>query len=665
MVLAIGCSYFLMLLFWVIQQQVLNSGAITFQFEDSMRHVLFAFFVCLFIASCGSKLDIDSSATETIDTAAPSPTEAVAEQKLETEKLNKWFEVKYEEELMMSPLWLTYQGRKERYGEIDDVSEAAQLAQIEWKGKTVAEMKSTFDYVKLTDDGKLSFDLWVHQYETAESGKPFMRRGYVFHQMDGIHTFFPILMMSFHQVETEQDMKDYVSRLSGIGAAMTEYLEQTKLAAGEGVRAPRFAYEIVVKESQVIITGAPFDDTDEDSSLWADAKAKAAVLVEAETITEQQSKTLLAKARTALVNDFAPAYQNLIAFMNDDIENTSEQAQGVHALPDGAAYYDYLLKTNTTTDMTAGEIHELGLAEVKRIRGEMEAIKEKDGFTGTLQEYFVYIRDSKDDQRFYFPNTDEGRQAYIDDATAAIENIKKELPNYFGILPKADLVVKRVESFREQDGAPQHYASGTPDGSRPGVYYAHLSDMTAMPKNELEVIAYHEALPGHHMQISIAQELQGIPAFRTHAGNTAYIEGWALYSEALAKEMPNTFTTLSSDFGRLSSEMWRAIRLVVDTGMHDKQWTQQEAVDFFSANSPSALETIETEIRRYLVIPGQATAYKIGMIDIQRLRKMAQDELGDRFDIKVFHDTILGGGALPLSMLERQVKSWISQTKAS
>ena len=224
-------------------------------------------------------------------------------------------------------------------------------------------------------------------------------------------------------------------------------------------------------------------------------------------------------------------------------------------------------------------------------------------------------------------------------------------------------MVKRVEAFREQDGAPQHYFSGTPDGSQPGIYYAHLSDMKAMPKNELEVIAYHEGLPGHHMQISIAQELEGIPTFRTQAGSTAYSEGWALYTEALAKEMPNTFVTLGSDFGRLGSEIWRAIRLVVDTGMHHKKWSQQQAIDFFAENSPAPLTTIKTEIRRYLVIPGQATAYKIGMIDIQRLRKLSQDELGDKFDIRAFHDTVLGGGALPLSMLERQVKSWIAQTK--
>jgi uncharacterized protein (DUF885 family) len=619
-----------------------------------MRRLALLFIVCFVITSCASQLSTDMTVTKE---------PAVAELS-ESAKLNVWFDKKYEAQLMSSPLALTFQGRKERYAEIDDMSEAAQLEQLRRKGESVKEMKAMFSFSELTDEAKLSYDLWEHQYESMLAGKPFMRSGYVFHQMNGTHSFFPTLMMNYHRVTTEQDMQDYVSRLSAIGEAMNELTGQAKLAAEEGVRPPRFAYETVMKESQSIISGIPFDGSDKDSTLWADAKTKTATLVEAGTITQQQGDAILDAARAALVNHFAPGYQNLITFMSNDISNTSETAMGVHALPDGAAYYEYRLKSITTTNMTAEDIHQLGLSEVKRIRGEMEAIKERDGFTGSLQDYFAMIRDSKDDEKYYYDNTDEGRQAYIDDATAAIENLKAVLPDFFGILPKADLVVKRVEAFREQDGAPQHYFSGTPDGSQPGIYYAHLSDMKAMPKNELEVIAYHEGLPGHHMQISIAQELEGIPKFRTQAGSTAYSEGWALYTEALAKEMPNTYVTLGSEFGRLGSEIWRAIRLVVDTGMHHKKWSQQKAIDFFAENSPAPMQTIETEIRRYLVIPGQATAYKIGMIDIQRLRKLSQDELGDKFDIRAFHDTVLGGGALPLSMLERQVKNWIADTKS-
>jgi len=224
-------------------------------------------------------------------------------------------------------------------------------------------------------------------------------------------------------------------------------------------------------------------------------------------------------------------------------------------------------------------------------------------------------------------------------------------------------VVKRVEAYREQDGAAQHYRPGTPDGSRPGTYYAHLSDMKAMPKNQLEVIAYHEGNPGHHMQVSIAQELEGIPTFRTQFWLSAYGEGWALYSELLAKEM-GAYEDPYSDFGRLTTEMWRAIRLVVDTGLHSKGWTEEEAIQYFADNSPEPIASITAEVRRYIVWPGQATSYKVGMIKILELRAAAKEALGEKFDIRGFHDVVLGGGAMPLSLLERRVETWVEQQKA-
>ncbi len=618
-----------------------------------MRFTLILLLSATLISACGH---------HNSDTARDSNAPATAKATLgtETEKLNAWFEEQYEVELMQSPISLTFQGRKERYAEVDDLSEATEAKNLEWKRKSVEKMKAKFDYDKLDDNAKLSYDLWEYQYTIAAEGEKFKRSEYVFEQMNGTHSFFPTFLMNFHKVESVEDMQAYVTRISGFGRAMNQLIERAKLSAAQGVRPPRFAYEIVIKETEEIITGAEYGNSDEDSTLMKDVKGKLAALTESGKLEKTQSDALLAKATSALVDDFGAAYKNLIVFLNDDLKNTSEMAKGVSSLPNGEAYYSHLLKVQTTTDMSADEIHALGLSEVKRLRSEMEQLKTKTGFEGSLPEFFGYIRDSKDNEKFYFTNTDEGRQGYIDDATNAINNIKAQLPNYFGILPKAELVVKRVESFREQDGAPQHYYPGTPDGSRPGIYYAHLSDMKAMPKNELEVIAYHEGLPGHHMQISIAQELTGVPTFRTQAGFTAYAEGWALYSEALAKEMPGTFSDIHSDFGRLGSEIWRAIRLVVDTGMHHKGWSQQQAIDYFSANSPAPLTTIEAEIRRYLVIPGQATSYKIGMLDIQRLRKLSEDQLGDKFDIRGFHDTVLDGGALPMSMLERKVKAWIA-----
>jgi uncharacterized protein (DUF885 family) len=624
-----------------------------------MRQQLLTLLLLLSLAACGDQ----KQATQ--KDVAPTPlaqTEEVTSQS-ETARLNAWFEVKYEEELMMSPISLTFQGRKERYGEIDDMSEGAEDKQLEWKRQTVAQMKSSFDYQALTDDAKLSYDLWEYQYDQALASTNFRRNHYVFTQMQGVHTFLPTLMMSFHKVDSLSDMVAFNSRLNELGRALDQLVERAKLGVEAGVRPPRFSYEIVIKQAGDVISGKPFDDSQTDSSLWANAQEKVAALLKADTIDQVKADELLAQANATLVSNLQPAYQNLIAFMQSDIANSSADAKGASTLPNGAAYYAERLSNQTTTNISAEEVHQLGLSEVKRLRAEMEALMVKAGFDGSLQEYFAYIRDNKDSEEYYYPNTDAGRQGYIDDASAAIENIKAQLSDYFGILPKADLVVKRVEPFREQDGAPQHYFSSTPDGSRPGIYYAHLSDMSAMPKNELEVIAYHEGLPGHHMQIAIAQELEGVPTFRTQAGFGAYAEGWALYSEKLAKEMPSTFTTNNSDFGRLGSEIWRAIRLVVDSGMHHKGWSEQQAVDYFSSNSPAPLETIRTEVQRYLVWPGQATSYKVGMIDIQRLRKLAEDELGDKFDIRGFHDAVLDGGSLPLSMLDRKVKQWIAGQK--
>lgn len=621
-----------------------------------MRKTLIVCAIALALAAC------DRAASPEAGTAA-TPAVAVSQADIaaETERLNQWFEKKYEEQLRFSPLQLTFQGRKDLYDQLDDFSEKAQLDQIAWQKASVEEMEKTFDYAKLSDEGKFSYDLWKLQYENARDGAPFLSNGYAFDQMNGAQSFLPTILISFHKVDEESDYVAYVARLKETARGFDQLLERARKSAGQGIRPPKFAYEGVIDQSRKVITGAPFS-AGKDSAIWADAQAKLDALVKAGKITAERAAALKEETRAALLEQLKPAYERIIAWCEEDTPNALENASGVGVTqPNGKAYYEYQLRQMTTTGMTAEEIHALGLKEVARIRGEMTALKDKVGFKGDLNAFFEFI--DKDPQ-FVFPNTDAGRQAYIDEATLRIDNIKKELPNYFGLLPKADLVVKRVEAFREQDGAAQHYFPGTPDGSRPGVYYAHLSDMNAMPKPELEVIAYHEGLPGHHMQISIAQELTGVPKFRTQAGFTAYAEGWGLYSEWLAKEMPNTYQDPYSEFGRLSSEMWRAIRLVVDTGLHAKGWTEEQAVEYFDANSAVPITAIRSEVQRYLIMPGQATAYKVGMIRIQELRKKAETELGDKFDIKGFHDTVLGGGALPLTLLERRVDQWIASKKA-
>lgn len=598
-------------------------------------------------------------------TPAPVESTQAAADVSETERLNQWFEEKYEQQLMRSPLTLTSLGRKERYGEIDDVSERAADEQYAWLKATVEELKANFDYDKLSDDAKISYDLWIYGYDTATAARPFQRRGYVFTQMSGPQSSLPNLLINFHNVASLQDMQDYNSRIAGLALAIDQLMEQTKVRAEEGWRAPYFAYDGVIEQASNLITGAPFsEDAETDSPILADAKRKVAGLVEAGTIDQAQADELTAATIDALNSKFLPSYQALIDWHVADRENVSEQAQGIGALPDGLAVYEVSLLNSTTTTMTAEEIHNVGLAEVARLTTEMEAIKQQVAFDGELQEFFAFIKNATDDERFFYPNTDEGRQGYIDDSKAFLGYIDGKLSEYFGLLPKADLVVKRVEAFREQPGAAQHYYPGTPDGSRPGTYYAHLIDMTSMPKNEMEAIAYHEGNPGHHMQISIAQELEGVPTFRTQQFFNAYVEGWALYSELLAKEM-GAYQDPYSDFGRLVTEMWRAIRLVVDTGLHAKGWTEQQAIEYFQANSPVPIGQIKSEVRRYIVWPGQATGYKIGMIKLLELRAKAQAALGDQFDIRQFHDVVLGGGAVPLPILERLIDEWIAKTLAT
>lgn len=622
-----------------------------------MRNTLTAIAAVLALAACGQS----TSGGDTPN--VPKPPVVSEASKAETARLNQWFEDKYEEELKFSPIQMTFLGRDELQGEIDDFSLEAIDAALERTRANVAELKSSFDYNLLTPEGKISYDIWVYQAETEEASNEFRYNGYVFDQMSAVHSFFPQLLIAFHKVEDTEDMDNYVNRIKESGRALEQLIDLSKMSANRGVRPPYFAFDSVIEEANKIISGVPFDNSGEDNAVFADAKAKLQELRRKGLITPEQNKDYLDQVRVALRTDFQVAYKKLIRWQEEDRVNASDVAQGVSTLPNGIAYYNERLANQTTTALTADEIHEIGLSEVARLRSEMEAIKESFGHEGDLQSFFTFLRDTKDDERLYYPNTDEGRQAYIDDATAAIDKIKAVLPDYFGILPKADMEVKRVEAFREQDGAAQHYYPSTPDGSRPGIYYAHLSDMTAMPKRELEVIAYHEGLPGHHMQIAIQQELGAVPTFRTQAGFTAYSEGWGLYSEWLAKEMPGTYEDDLSEFGRLGSEMWRAIRLVVDTGLHSKGWTEEQAVEYFKENSAITEAQAVSEVRRYLVLPGQATSYKVGMLKIQELRRKAEAELGDKFDIRAFHDTILGGGAMPLAILERRVDEWIASLK--
>ncbi|SIP91862.1 Uncharacterized conserved protein, DUF885 familyt [Maribacter ulvicola] len=565
----------------------------------------------------------------------------------QTVALNKWFNEKYEEQLQMSPLGLTAQGRKDQYDKIDDLSKAAEEKELAWSANATKELKEKFDYDKLNDADKTSYDLWVYQYETLKEGSKFKNLDYVFDQMRGMHTRLPSYLINFHKVDSLSDMNAYISRIKEASRGIDQLVVRAKEQAAAGNLPPKFAFNTVIAQTKSLEDGAP---------LLNDMSGKIDALVTSKKITAEQATSLKVQAEKALSDYFIPSYEKLLAWLESEVDNAEETPTGVSRHENGKEFYNHRLKVFTTTDMTAEEIHEVGLQEVARIKGEMMAIKEKVGFDGDLNAFFKFVNT---DPQFFFPNTDEGRQGYLDESTKYLDDLIKKLPDYFGILPKAKLQVKRVEAFREQDGAPQHYSAGTPDGSRKGTYYVHLSDMNAMPKTTMEGVAYHEGNPGHHMQISIAQELEAVPKFRTQAGFSVYSEGWGLYSEALAKEMGG-YQNPYYDFGRLVNEIWRAIRLVVDTGLHAKGWTEADAITYFTENSSISQGAIKAEVQRYMVMPGQATSYKIGMLKIQELRKMAETELGNKFDIKGFHDTILGGGALPLHLLERRVKAWVA-----
>ncbi|MEC8207840.1 MAG: DUF885 domain-containing protein, partial [Pseudomonadota bacterium] len=383
----------------------------------------------------------------------------------------------------------------------------------------------------------------------------------------------------------------------------------------------------------------------------ADFKRKVAKL----EIAQPEKDALITDATNALKTAVGPAYESLISYLIG-LESRADNRDGAWKFPQGEAYYNNALARTTTTDLTAKEIHAIGLAEVARIHDEMREIKDKVGFKGDLKAFMEFM---KTDKQFYLPNTEEGKAKYLADATAMIDNMKSRLDELFIVKPKADMIVKRVEAFREKAAGKAFYQQPAPDGSRPGIYYANLYDMEAMPTYQMEALAYHEGIPGHHMQIAIAQELEGVPKFRKFGGYTAYVEGWGLYSEMVPKEM-GLYEDPYSDFGRLAMELWRACRLVVDTGIHAMKWTRQQGIDYYVNNTPNATSDGVKMVERHIVMPSQATAYKIGMIKIVELRESAKKQLGEKFDIREFHDVVLKSGPVPLNTLEGFVNDWVA-----
>ncbi|MDP9199098.1 MAG: DUF885 domain-containing protein, partial [Pseudomonadota bacterium] len=413
-------------------------------------------------------------------------------------------------------------------------------------------------------------------------------------------------------------------------------------------------FPYVIEDSRNIVTGRPFDDGPADSPLFADFKSK----VEKLAIDETRRKALLAQAELALLTAVKPGYEAVIAWAGEAVKMATDD-DGIWKLPDGPAYYDYLLESFTTTKLSADEIHAIGLREVARLHGDMRKVMKQVDFDGDLPAFFEFMRT---DPRFYYEDSDSGRAAWHADANRFIAGMRVKLPELFITLPKSEVVVKAVEPFREKSAGKAFYQRPSLDGTRPGVFYGNLYQMSEMPKYELEALVYHEAIPGHHMQIAIATEEDSLPRFRRLGGYTAYSEGWGLYSERLGKEL-GFYSDPWSEFGRLALELHRAVRLVVDTGLHAKRWTREQTIRYHVLNSPTGEEAAIRATERYILNPGQATAYMIGMLKIVELREGAALALGSRFDLREFHELVLRTGGVPLSVLESEVQRWIESRK--
>lgn len=583
----------------------------------------------------------------------PASTSAVASQS-ESERLAAFFALSYKEDLQRSPMTQSYRGLKWDYGKWDDVSEQAAEREAALYTQRLSQV-AQFDTSQLSEQERLSLTLYRLDLERKLANDKFRHHSYIMDQFSAWHTQVPSFLINIHRISAPSDAQAYIARLNAVKPLFEQVIEQLKIREKLGVFPPKWSYDQMVAASQNVISGAPFDDTEANSTIWNDFNTK----LDALNLPEADKQSLLDAAKQALLEKVKPAYELMIAELKHQ-QALSPAGDGVWRLPDGDSWYDNRLNWFTTTDLNAEQVHQLGLENVQRIHQQMRQIMKKVNFEGDLQAFFEFMRT---DPQFYYPNTDEGRAQYLSEAKKLIDIMGEQLPDYFGLIPQADMIVKRVEAFREKSAGKAFYQSPAQDGSRPGIYYANLYDMNNMPIYQMEALAYHEGIPGHHMQRAITQELQGIPDFQKYASFTAYTEGWGLYTEELAKDM-GFYQDPYSDFGRLAMELWRACRLVVDTGMHSKKWSREQAIQYLLDNTPNPKGDVVKAIERYIAMPGQATAYMVGKLKIMQLRQAAMDELGDKFDFRGFHDEVLKNGPLPLNLLEANIKAWVAKQKA-
>ena len=601
-----------------------------------------------------ASLGLAACATTPADTTAMTPpapaqgAQAVAAPERAPADINTLFESYDAAQLETSPLTKAYRGiRDEDYGEWGDFTDAAQVREEALLQSYADRMRAGYEVGNLPDKDALSYRLFDAMAQRSASLFAFRDYGYIFDQMNGAQSQLPAFLINIHAVQNLDHARDYVSRIEGLGGVIDTLRAQSRDQADEGIMPPDWVYPYVISDIRNLL------EAGEDSAVLEDFRDKVDAL---DGVDPAVMDGLKADATMAWATSAVPAYRRLLAEMERQ-QAMAPTEDGIWRFPEGEAYYEALLANYTTTDLTADQIHRIGLENVERIQNEMRAIMDQVGFEGTLQEFFEFTRTG---DRFYY----DTREAYLADANAVIDAITPVLPEYFGTLPKADLQVKPVEAFREQSAGKAFYQSPAPDGSRPGTYYVNLYNLKDMSKNELEALAYHEALPGHHLQRAIQTELGDVPPFRRFGGVTAYTEGWGLYSEELPKEM-GFYKDPYADFGRLQMELWRACRLVVDTGIHSKRWSREQAIQYLKDNTPNPDGDIRKAIERYIVYPGQATAYMIGKLKIMELREQARAELGEDFDIRAFHDVVLLPGPVPLDILEENVEAWVVEVKGA
>ena len=569
----------------------------------------------------------------------------------ESKKVNAFFEKSFEEQVDLSPELQTRLGIKKDYDKLDNDSPEADAKKLALQKKELIWLTDSVNVEALSKEALLSYKLFKKKVENNIADYKYRLYNYPVNQMFGAQSGKPAFLINMHRIDDISDANAYISRLNEFNKYFTQLIKNLEAREAAGIVPPKFVFNKVIEDSENILKGKPFDNADKKSTLLKDFSEKVSNL-DIDTKTKSNLETL---AKQALLTSVKPAYNSLISFIKKQKERANSD-HGAWKFPDGKAFYNNALKRTTTTDLTANEIHEIGLSEVARIHKEMNIIRNKVGFKGTLQDFFQFM---KTDKQFYYKADKQGKAAYLKKAVNLIDSMETRLDEIFITKPKASIIVKAVESFREKSAGKAFYNRPAADGSRPGIYYANLYDMESMPIYQMEALAYHEGIPGHHMQLAIQQELKEVPLFRKFGGYTAYTEGWGLYSEFIPKEM-GFYVDPYSDFGRLAMELWRACRLVVDTGIHAKKWTREEGIAYYTENTPNAELDVIKMVERHIVMPSQATAYKIGMLKILELRTKAKNALGDQFDIRDFHEVVITQGAIPLNILEEFVNDYIT-----